>query len=133
MVHKADWSHMAEQDLVERTRKELRQRLKELDPLVEERDRIRAGLEALESSNGQGARLKTGGGARRRRGSSGRAGRGQRRDQLLKTLRDEPGLRPSDAARRLGMQPSQLHSLAKKLEGEGAVEKREGALYARKG
>ena len=120
---------MAEQDVLQRTTRELRDRLKELEPLVQERDRVKAALDALESSGSQRTRRRAAGGTRRR-GSSGRAGRGQRRDQLLKVLRDEPGLRPSEAARRVGIQPSQLHSLSRRLEEEGAVERREGALYA---
>jgi hypothetical protein len=40
---------MAEQDLLERAKQEIGERLEELYPLVEERDRLRAALEALEA------------------------------------------------------------------------------------
>jgi hypothetical protein len=41
---------MAEQDVLQRTTRQLRDRLKELEPLVQERDRVKAALDALESS-----------------------------------------------------------------------------------
>jgi len=42
---------------------------------------------------------------------------------------EEPGLRPSEAARSVGIQPSQLHALVKRLEDDGAIERRDGNLY----
>ena len=42
---------MAEQDLLDRTRQELRVRLKELEPLVREHERLRSALAALESKS----------------------------------------------------------------------------------
>jgi len=38
-------------------------------------------------------------------------------------------MRPADAARAIGVQPSELHTLAKRLQEEGVVERRDGALY----
>ncbi len=117
---------MAEQDLLERAKGEIRERLAELDPLVEQRDRLRAALEAGESPKSASHR------ASRQRGrptTSRRAGRGERRTQLLELLQAEPGLRPSEAARRMAVNPPQVHSLARRLEEEGALERRDGALY----
>jgi predicted transcriptional regulator of viral defense system len=42
-------------------------------------------------------------------------------------------MRPSEAAREIGVQPAQLHSLARRLEEQGEVERREGALYLASG
>ena len=120
---------MAEQDLLERAKREIRERLEELYPLIEERDRLRAVLEALEGGEGQ---KRASGRAARQRGrptTSRRAGRGERRTQLLELLRAEPGLRPSEAAKRMAVNPSQVHSLVRRLEEQGALERRDGALY----
>ena len=123
---------MAEQDLVHRTTEEIRARLKELEPLVREHKRLQAALTALEASGGE-KRLPRRGRAGRGRGkgatTSRRAGRGERRQQLLEVLQAEPGLRPSEAAKRMGINPAQLHALVKRTEEEGAVERRDGALY----
>ncbi len=118
---------MAEQDLLERAKGEIRERLAELDPLVEERDRLRAALEALEA--GESPKRASRRASRGRPTTSRRAGRGERRTQLLELLQAEPGLRPSEAARRMAVNPPQVHSLARRLEEEGALERRDGALY----
>ncbi len=56
---------MAEPDLLERAKGEIRERLEELDPLVEERDRLRAALDALKAGESpKGAALR----ANRQRG-----------------------------------------------------------------
>src|SRR5829696_9135921 len=122
---------MAEQDLLHRTTEEIRARLKELEPLVREHERLQAALTALEGS-GSEKRLPRLGRAGRGRGrgpsTSGRAGRGERRQQLLEVLSAQPGLRPSEAAK-MGINPAQLHALVRRLEEEGALERRDGALY----
>lgn|SRR5215210_4316607 len=121
---------MAEQDLLERTRQELRARLKKLEPLVGEHERVRSALAALESQGpSQGGGRESGRIQRARRKQTKRAGRGERREQVLRAVSEEPGLRPSEAARSVGIQPSQLHALVKRLEDDGAIERRDGNLY----
>jgi predicted Rossmann fold nucleotide-binding protein DprA/Smf involved in DNA uptake len=125
---------MASNDIVQRSINDIRQRLSELNPLLEERDRLRAALEALEGTDADGKTQKspaTSKTRRRRSTTSRRARRGERRQQLLELLGREPGLRPSEAARRMGVAAPQLQSLAKRLEEEGALERREGLLYPR--
>jgi transcriptional regulator with GAF, ATPase, and Fis domain len=124
---------MAEQDLLHRTTDEIRARLKELEPLVQEHERLRAALTALEESTGQKSlprRGRAGRGSGRGATTSRRAGRGERRQQLLEVLNAEPGVRPSEAAKRMGINPSQLHALVRRLEEAGELERRDGALYA---
>ena len=121
---------MAEQDLLERAKREIRERLEELDPLVEERDRLRAALEALEAGASPKSASRRASRQRGRPTTSRRAGRGERRAQLLELLQAEPGLRPSEAARRMAVNPAQVSSLARRLEEDGALERRDGALYA---
>ena len=122
---------MAEQSLLDRTTQEIRARLKELEPLVQEHERLQRALEALESSSGEAKprRGRAGAGRGRGRTTSRRAGRGERRQQLLEVLTAEAGLRPSEAAKRMGINPAQLHALSRRLEEAGELERRDGALY----
>jgi transcriptional regulator with GAF, ATPase, and Fis domain len=120
---------MPDQSLLERTKREIRERLDEIEPLVAERDQLRAALEALEAGEGPKRASRRTNRQRGRPSTSRRAGRGERRTQLLELLRTEPGLRPAEAARRMGINPAQLHSLARRLEEGGELKRREGALY----
>jgi len=100
---------------------------------VREHERLEAALTALESTGEK--RLPRRGRAGRGRGrgptTARRAGRGERRQQLLDVLTAEPGLRPSEAAKRMGINPAQLHALARRLEEAGELERHDGVLYAR--
>ena len=122
-------------DLLKRTTQEIQGRLKQLEPLVREHERLRRALSALtggeETPKPTPKRRGSGRsqGQRAQRKQTKRAGRGERREQVLRVVGEEPGLTPSEAARRVGIQQSQLHSLVKRLEEEGAIERRDGALY----
>jgi len=121
---------MADQDLLQRARAEIRTRIKELEPLVNEYERLQSALKALGASDRPAStRRQRGAGGRRRRTPARRAARGERREQLLELLRADPGLRPAQAAHRMSIHPSQLHLLAKRLEEEGSVQRQEGRLY----
>ena len=120
-------------DTVERATKQIRERLRELEPLVEEQRRLQRALEALEQVGGRSTRGRTStpkiSPRRRRRTSSGRARRGERREQLLEAIRANPGSKPADLARTMGVAPSQAHSLLGRLQESGEVERREGGLF----
>jgi|SRR5829696_783038 len=116
-------------DLLKSTTDEIRARIKELEPQVAEHERLQNALRALESHTAPRRRERGRRGTQTERRTGKRAARGQRRDQLLKALGEQPGMRPSEAARAIGVQPAQLHNLARKLEEEGVVERRDGALY----
>ena len=121
---------MADVDLVARTRDEIRARLAELEPLVAERDRLQRALEALEAiaperrARRAGARRGTGRGRER-------AGRGERRRELLALVEANPGITPSNAAELIGVSSAQVHSLARRLEQGGELERRDGGLFTR--
>ena len=120
------------QDVLKRTTDELRKRLKELAPEVAEHERLRKALAALDKPTGRKTSRgrPSGNGARgRRRTTSGRAGRGERREQLLRVVQAKPGIRPSEAAREMGINPSQLHALSRRLEEGGELERRDGGLH----
>jgi hypothetical protein len=118
-------------DLLKRTRDDFRARMKELEPQVREYERLQKAIAALESSGGEksASRGRSGGQGPARKRSSGRAGRGERRQQLLRVVQAEPGVRPSKAAHQMGINPAQLHSLSRRLEEAGEVERRDGGLY----
>jgi predicted 2-oxoglutarate/Fe(II)-dependent dioxygenase YbiX len=125
-------------DTIERTTKEIRDRLKELEPLVEEQRRLQRALEALEKvdgrrTRGQSTRGRLTSGTRTRRTPRRRARRGERREELLKAIRENPGSRPADLARTIGVPPSQAHSLLRRLQEDKEVERRAGGLFARTG
>ena len=128
---------MAEQDLLNRTTQELRQRLRELEPLLEEQRRLQRALEALEGIGapeaGQRGRPRKDRRAGTRRAYSGRARRGERQGQLLAAIRRSPGSRPADLARTIGAAPSQTHVLLRRLQESEQVERREGGFFVRGG
>jgi len=119
------------QDLLKRTTDEIRKRLKDLAPQVQEHERLQKALAALDKPTGRKSSppQPRGGASRARRSSSSRAGRGERRQQLLRVVQAEPGIRPSEAARQMGINPSQLHSLSRRLEEGGELERRDGGLH----
>jgi hypothetical protein len=122
---------MAE-DLLKRTTEELRKRMKELEPQVQEHKRLQNALAALDEPSGEKSsprRPRGGSGRGRRRTTSSRAGRGERRQQLLRVVQAEPGIRPSKAAHQMGINPSQLHALSRRLEEGGELQRRDGGLH----
>jgi hypothetical protein len=66
-----------------------------------------------------------------RRPGAKRARRGQRREQLLATIAESPGTCPSDLAKKIGIEPAQLHALIAKVRAEKLIVKR-GKGYALK-
>jgi DNA-binding IclR family transcriptional regulator len=61
-----------------------------------------------------------------------RAGRGERPEQFLKIVQESPGLTVSEVAKRIGVHPSGLYAIAKKLSDEGAVKKSRDNRYTLK-
>ena len=129
-------------DTVEQATQQIRERLRELEPLVEEQRRLQRALEALEGVEGSATSQAWG----RQRGSdsgqsrtrtkrtpSGRARRGERQQQLLDAITRNPGSRPADLARTIGAAPSQTHVLLRRLQESEQIERREGAVYLREG
>lgn len=58
-----------------------------------------------------------------------RAPRGHRREQLLAAIKSNPGARPTDLAKAIGVKPAQAHALIAKARGEKLIVKR-GKGYA---
>jgi hypothetical protein len=67
---------------------------------------------------------------RKRKGGK-RAARGQRREELLATIRANPGARPSELAKKMGVRPTQVSVLIAKVRAEKQIVSR-GQGYALK-
>ena len=127
-------------DFLEEKKREISSRLKELRPLVDEFHRLEAAQRALEGvgsseaptrrrarrpasrSNGAG----TGRGRGRPRGSGNRA------QQALKLVGDNPGITIPEMAQRMGIQVNYLYRVLPNLEQDGKVRK-EGRGWFPKG
>jgi CRP-like cAMP-binding protein len=115
-------------DFLDEKRSELKQRLDELKPLVEEYHRLEAAVAALDG-------VKTGGGAAPRRRSAtsengngnGRRGRprgsGTRGKQALELVRTTPGITIPEIAEQMGIQQNYLYRVLPSLQKEGLIRK----------
>jgi hypothetical protein len=117
-------------DFLDEKRKEIDTRLRELRPLVDEFNRLEKAAAALAGVGGGDARP-----ARRRRGntSRGRRGRprgsGNRAKQALELVRARPGIKVSELADAMGIQPNYLYRVMPTLESEGLAVKRDGGWH----
>jgi hypothetical protein len=125
---------------IDAARKLIQSRLAELDAEARDLERALASLGELSAPRRRRGRPKKAAAAptkakpraARKRKSSKRAPRGQRREQLLAAVKANPGARPSELAREIGIPASQLHSLIEKARKEKLLVKK-GKGYARKG
>ena len=123
-------------DFLTEQRAAIDNRLKELRPLYEEYLQLEKAKEALDGVGGTprrrgpgrppGSRSTTtrrassGNGRRRRRGRRG----GNRADQVLRVIRENPGVSVSEIGDKLGMkQKNYLYRVVGNLQSEGAVKK----------
>jgi predicted Rossmann fold nucleotide-binding protein DprA/Smf involved in DNA uptake len=118
---------------IDRVKQSIRDRLEEIES---ERDQLMKALEALTGSSASvGARRGrppgSGGGRSRvgKRAAGRRAPRGQRRQQVIDTLKaGEKG--PSDIARQIGdVNPTQISGLLRQLASEGVVSRTAGGKW----
>jgi DNA-binding transcriptional ArsR family regulator len=118
-------------------RAEIDRRLDELRPMVREREELERALQAIDQAFGRGHGRSASGRTRGRRGGAGRRGRprrgrrrraarGQRREEFLRLVKGSPQLTISEAARQMGVSPSQVSNLVRRLEDEGAVTRQDG-------
>lgn len=125
-------------DTIDQAGELLRQRLREVE---EEHAQLTRALEALGgggSSRRRGSRASSassGRASRGRRRSSGRrqiAPAGQRRQELIAYLTENPGARPVDIAKALNVTAANVQNVLRKALSEGVVEKK-GRVYSVKG
>ena len=124
---------------LESLKKQLKARSRELEPLVAEYNDLQEALKVLDRSASVGktprrrARVVSRAPARRGRASKRhRAGRGERPEQFLRVVKENPGLTVSEIAKRIGVHPGGLYTIAKKLSDEGAVKKSRDNRYTLK-
>lgn len=128
-------------DFLDDKKREIRERLKELRPLVEEANRLESALQALEGVGAQGATAtstgsrKTNGGATRRTAKrssgagkgTGRRGRpkgsGPRAQEALKLVTERPGITIPELAEAMGIQQNYLYRVLPGLQKDGKVRK----------
>jgi MarR family len=117
-------------------KKQLKARSRELEPLVAEYNNIQEALKVLNRAASvkktprRTAHVASPTPARRGRASKRRrAGRGKRPEQFLKVVRESPGLTVSEIAKKIGVHPGGLYTVATKLSDEGVVKKSRDNRY----
>ena len=118
-------------DLITRTKRELQERIEQLESAVEELPRLKAALAALEddASPGRRGRARRGGGDGR---SSGRRRpRGANRDAILGVIGERPGVSVGEVANvvaKEGVKKNVVYTTVNKLVKDGLIAKQDGAL-----
>ena len=124
-------------DFLDEKRREIASRLKELEPLVQEHDRLRAALDALDGVGGRGARGASSStpaasgrgrrGAGARSGGGGGRGRprgtGTRSKEALELVRTRPGISIPEMAEAMGIKQNYLYRVLPGLQKDGLVRK----------
>src|SRR3954464_7337721 len=125
-------------DFLDEKRKEIRARLQELRPLVDEYHRLEAAAQALD-----GVKPASGGAAPRRSRSTsprttagtGRRGRprgsGTRSKEALALVRSNPGISIPELAEKMGIKQNYLYRVLPGLQKDGMVRKEGRGWHAR--
>ena len=139
-------------DFLEDKKREIRDRLKELRPLVEEFHRLEAAAQALEGVRDGGATAGSASAPARKRGpakgstrkttAAGRKaggtarrgrpkGSGTRSKQALKLVRSRPGITIPELAEAMGIKQNYLYRVLPSLAQDGMVEKQGRGWHAK--
>jgi hypothetical protein len=124
-------------DFLDEKRKEIRARLQELKPLVDEYHRLEAAVQALEGvkpatttaprrSRSTSTRTRTGTGRRGRPRGSGTRGK-----QALELVRANPGITIPELAGKMGIKQNYLYRVLPALQKDGMVRKEGRGWHAR--
>jgi hypothetical protein len=111
-------------------RKQVEERLKELEPLVDEYERLRQVIELLDGPGTGAVKARRRSTPRRAlaRPAPSRRAQGKRADDALKLISEQPGITVAAAASALGIGTTYLYRLLPRLEREGKIRK-EGRGY----
>jgi uncharacterized membrane protein len=110
-------------------RKQVERRIKELEPLVAEYEQLQQVVELLAvEPPAKPARERSTPRRALPRGASSRRAQGQRSDDALKLIREQPGITVAATAEALGIGTTYLYRLLPRLEREGKIRK-EGRGY----
>jgi hypothetical protein len=120
-------------DFLDEKRREMRDRVKELRPLVDEFHRLEAAISALEGVGDQRGRGPSGttgssgpNGSRTGKGSRQRGrprGTGTRGKQALEIISANPGITIPDIAKHMNIQQNYLYRVLPNLQKEGLIRK----------
>jgi CRP-like cAMP-binding protein len=124
-------------DFLDEKRREIATRLKELEPLVSEYDRLRSALDALDGVGGAGgsaraargaaaprpARRAATNGAARQSGRGRPRGTGTRSKEALALVRSQPGISIPEIAQTMGIKQNYLYRVLPQLQKDGLVRK----------
>ena len=119
-------------DFLEEKLSEIKQRMDELRPAVDEFHRLESAQRALEGVDTTGsatppARRRRRSGAAKSSSGTGRRGRprgsGTRSNEALKIVRDQPGVTIPEMAQKMGIQQNYLYRVLPGLEQDGMVRK----------
>lgn len=122
-------------DFLDEKRKEIRARLQELKPLVDEYHRLEAAVQALDGVKSSPTAATT----RRARSTTtrgtGRRGRprgsGTRGKQALELVRENPGITIPELADKMGIKQNYLYRVLPGLQKDGMVRKQGRGWHAR--
>jgi hypothetical protein len=114
-------------DFLAEKRREIEARMKELQPAVQEYERLQQAAAALAGVGGNGRARQARGprGATRRRGRGRPRGTGKRAQQALELVRARPGITIRELAEAMGIHANYLYRVMPTLESEGQVVKRD--------
>jgi sugar-specific transcriptional regulator TrmB len=122
-------------DFLDEKRKEIRARLQELKPLVDEYHRLEAAVQALEgvkSSPTTGTTRRARTTTTRGTGRRGRPrGSGTRGKQALELVRANPGITIPELADKMGIKQNYLYRVLPGLQKDGMVRKQGRGWHAR--
>jgi hypothetical protein len=120
-------------DFLEDKKRELRKRLEELRPLVDEYHRLEAAVQALDGVTANGSSSPAPARARRTRGAAARStgtgrrgrprGSGTRSKQALELVRKKPGITIPELAEAMGIKQNYLYRVLPSLAKDGLVKK----------
>lgn len=129
-------------DFLEDKKREIRDRLAELKPLVEEYHRLEAAAQALDGVGPGAAGARTaprragaGGRARKAAGGGGRRGRpkgsGTRSKQAFELVKGRPGITIPELAEAMGIKQNYLYRVLPSLAQDGLVAKKGRGWHAK--
>jgi hypothetical protein len=120
-------------DLISRTKRELQDRIAELEAAVEELPRLKRALAALDGEQPRAGRRRARSAGTRADGrSSGRRRpRGANREAILAVIRSRPGVSVGEVANvvsKEGVKKNVVYTTVNKLTKDGLISKKDGAL-----
>jgi len=117
-------------ETIDSARKLITERLRELEAEAKQLERVLKSMGEADRSRSVAPKSSRKRAAGKRRRSQ--APRGRRREQLLAAIKANPGARPSELSRKIGISPSQIHSLIRKATAEKLIVKKDAGYSLKK-